>query len=289
MKAFLYVRVSTKEQVEGYSINEQQERLKAYAKARGYTVIKTYIDPGHSGANMDRPALQEMISEIKNADIVLVYKLDRLSRSQKDTLYLIEEVFLKNDVDFNSVSESFDTSTPFGRAMIGILSVFAQLEREQIKERLEMGRIARAKDGYYHGGDANKMITGYDYISGDLLINEYEAECVKHIFEEYLNGKGITRIFESVQSKYPNVIAHKSTVRKILTRPVYMGYIVFDNKEYKGRHEPIVTKADFESVQQLIEKRSERFDSTPIALIYCLDCSTVDTVMLARQVRQASD
>lgn len=263
MKAFLYVRVSTKEQVEGYSISEQQERLKAYAKARGYTVIKTYVDPGHSGANIDRPALQEMMKEIKNADIVLVYKLDRLSRSQRDTLYLIEEVFLKNNVDFNSVSESFDTSTPFGRAMIGILSVFAQLEREQIRERLEIGRIARAKDGYYHGGDPERTMAGYDYVEGLLLINEYEAECVKYIFNEYLNGKGAARIFDDIQEKYPGVIAHSSTIRKILIRPVYKGVVVFAGKEYKGRHEPIISEKDFDDVQRLIKKRSEKFDSTP--------------------------
>lgn len=79
-------------------------------------------------------------------------KLDQLSRSQRDTLHLIEDVFLPNRVDFVSMSESFNTSTPFGRAMIGILSVFAQLEREQIRERTFMGRLERAKEGLFHGG-----------------------------------------------------------------------------------------------------------------------------------------
>ena len=133
LKAALYVRVSTTEQAnEGYSIQAQTERLKNYAKAKDYFIIKTYTDPGFSGAKLDRPALQEMIKDIENnqIDIVLVYKLDRLSRSQKNTLFLIEDVFLKNNVDFVSMQESFDTTSAFGRAMIGILSVFAQLERD---------------------------------------------------------------------------------------------------------------------------------------------------------------
>ena len=94
---------------------------------------------------MNRPSLQKLFADCtqKRFDTVLVYKLDRLSRSQKDTLYIIEDLFLTNHVDFISMSENFDTSTPFGRAMIGILSVFAQLEREQIKERMAMDGQSR--------------------------------------------------------------------------------------------------------------------------------------------------
>lgn len=105
--------------------------------------------------------------------MVLVYKLDRLSRSQKDTLYLIEDVFEKNGVDFASMTENFDTSTPHGKFIIGILSVFAQLEREKIKERTMVGKDSRAKEGLWHG--SAQIPTGYDYIDGQLVINEYEA------------------------------------------------------------------------------------------------------------------
>ena len=150
MNVALLARVSTQEQaINGHSIGEQIERMHKYCDAMGWTVYKEYTDAGYSGANTDRPALQRMIRDIKAGKInkVLVYKLDRLSRSQKDTLYLIEDVFLANNTDFVSMSENFDTSTPFGRAMIGILAVFAQLEREQIKERMQMGKEARAKEG----------------------------------------------------------------------------------------------------------------------------------------------
>ena len=124
----IYVRVSTQEQAQnGYSVEEQTERLKKYSEAIGRNDFKIYTDGGFSGGNTDRPALQELINDIKShlIDKVIVYKLDRLSRSQLDTLYLIEKVFLANDCDFVSISENFDTSTPFGKAMIGILAVFA--------------------------------------------------------------------------------------------------------------------------------------------------------------------
>ena len=150
----IYVRVSTAEQkMHGYSVGEQIDRLTNFSKALGYDKPQIYNDAGYSGATLDRPALSVLINDVKARKVekVLVYKLDRLSRSQKDTLMLIEDIFLQNGCDFVSISENFDTSTPLGRAMIGILAVFAQLEREQIKERMSMGREARAKQGKYAG------------------------------------------------------------------------------------------------------------------------------------------
>ena len=136
MNVFCYVRVSTENQLENYSIEEQTKRLEAYCLAKGWTIPEVYTDGGFSGGNTNRPALQMMLHDLHSniAQAVVVYKLDRLSRSQKDTLMLIEDEFLANHVDFISVNENFDTSTPFDRAMIGMLSVFAQLEKDQIVE-----------------------------------------------------------------------------------------------------------------------------------------------------------
>ena len=175
IKGACYVRVSTENQLENYSIEEQTERLTAYCKAKDITIVKFYTDGGYSGGNVNRPGLQQMLGDIAAGiiDTVIVYKLDRLSRSQKDTLMLIEDKFLANHVDFVSINENFDTSTPFGRAMIGILSVFAQLEKDQITERFTMGRVGRARNGYFHGGAYAP--TGYDYADGNLVVNEYEA------------------------------------------------------------------------------------------------------------------
>lgn len=260
VRAFIYIRVSTLEQAkEGYSIGEQEVRLKTYAEAMGFTVTKVYTDPGYSGGNMDRPALQEMIKKINTTDVVLVYKLDRLSRSQKDTLFLIEEVFLKNDVNFISMSESFDTSTPFGRAMIGILSVFAQLEREQIRERTIMGKEARAKSGKWHGsGGEGRRVRGYNYVDGSLVINEYEAEAIKLIFDEYCKGKGIHSISSIINKKFPGIFKTDSTVFNIIRNPIYIGKIKYKGKEYQGEHEPIISASQFETAQNLIKKRTTK-------------------------------
>ena len=190
LRVALYVRVSTVEQAqEGYSIDEQKRRLVDYCKARGWIVAEVLVDPGYSGSNLNRPGIQTLISHIKNYDMALVYKLDRLSRSQRDTLYLIEQVFLPNHVDFVSLNESFDTSTPFGRAMIGILSVFAQLEREQIKERTAMGRLARWREGK---SMSSRPPIGYDYDpeAGTLVVNEYEAAQIRLVYQLYLGGDG---------------------------------------------------------------------------------------------------
>lgn len=202
LMVFGYVRVSTENQIENYSIDEQIHRIKSYCNAKGWMLLKIYTDGGYSGGNTNRPALQQMIKALRTnkVDAVVVYKLDRLSRSQKDTLTLIEDEFLSHDVDFVSISENFDTSTPFGRAMIGILSVFAQLEKDQITERLTMGRVARGKAGYYHGGSAPPF--GYCYLDGELVIDEYQSIQVREIFDYFLAGKSINAIWHEMSAKY---------------------------------------------------------------------------------------
>lgn len=150
-KAALYIRVSTDAQYEeGYSVEAQKLKLEQYCALHDIVNYEFYIDGGWSGSNIDRPEMKRMIEEIiaRKIGAVIVYKLDRLSRSQKDTIILLEEVFNPNDCNFISLNENFDTTTPYGKAMIGILSVFAQLERENIKERTRMGMQERVKSGY---------------------------------------------------------------------------------------------------------------------------------------------
>lgn len=256
----LYCRVSTREQsLEGYSIGEQQERLKNYCAAMDWKNFKLYVDGGYSGGTMQRPALQNMISDIKKGLVekVVVYKLDRLSRSQKDSLVLIEDIFLKNNVDFISMSENFDTSTPFGRAMIGILSVFAQLEREQIKERMIMGIEARAKEGKYCGSCSP---IGYDYIDGELKINDFEALQVREAFElilEDMSPRRIAKIFNEKGYKTKFGSWSGDRVRYVLKSPLYAGRVKYSGEYFNGIHEPIVSEETFEDAQKVIEKRFE--------------------------------
>ena len=259
----LYPRVSTQEQaVNGHSIDEQIDRMKKYCAAMNWNVYKIYTDAGFSGGNTDRPALKQMIRDVKRGKIdkVLVYKLDRLSRSQKDTLLLIEDVFLANNTDFISMSENFDTSTPFGKAMVGILAVFAELERNQIKERMSMGREARAKDGKFHG---SKMVPiGYDYVDGKLMVNEYEAMQVRKIFEMYLSGKTpniITKELNEAGFKNKYGDWKMDTVRVTLRRKTSLGFIVHNGELFEGEHEPIIDQETFDKAQDLIEIRSQEF------------------------------
>lgn len=254
----IYTRVSTREQAEGnYSLGEQEARLKAYCSARDWTVANVYSDAGFSGGNTDRPALQKMINDIqrKKIELVLVYKLDRLSRSQKDTLTLIEDVFIKNNIHFVSVNENFDTSTPFGLAMVGVLSVFSQLERSTIQQRMEMGRVARAKEGYFHGG--GYIPIGYDYIDGELVINDYEAVQVRKIYELFLKGWPVSRIRKYMSNTYKTKYGNwysDSSVKSCLTTPLYYGKITFKGETYDGRHEPLVSEELFNKVQARLKE-----------------------------------
>lgn len=253
-KVACYVRVSTENQIENYSIDEQTERLKAYCQAKDYSIYKFYTDGGYSGGNTNRPALQNMLKDVSahKVDAVLVYKLDRLSRSQKDTLSLIEDSFLANGTDFISMSENFDTSSPFGRAMIGILSVFAQLEKDQITERFTMGRIGRSKAGLFHGG--GNAPKGYDYIDGKLVVNFSEAKQIQEIYRLFLSGKSVNAIYRIMDKKYPAGIWHNSAqILACLKNSIYIGKVKFKGVEYDGIHEALIPEEQFYEVQNLLQ------------------------------------
>ena len=248
-KVAIYVRVSTTSQAdEGYSIDEQKAKLTSYCDIKDWNIYEIYTDGGFSGSNTERPALEQLIRDAKRKlfDTVLVYKLDRLSRSQKDTLYLIEDVFLENDIEFVSLLENFDTSTPFGKAMIGLLSVFAQLEREQIKERMQLGKLGRAKSG--KSMQWAKTSYGYDYIkeTGTLSVNPYQALIVRKMFEWYLSGMSITKLRDTLNEQYgQDKEWNYRTVRVILSNPVYCGYNQFKGQIFPGTHEAIISEDDF--------------------------------------------
>lgn len=282
-RCYIYIRVSTREQAEeGYSIGEQQERLIKYAEAMGWTIVKVYIDPGQSGATMDRPALQEMIANIKEVDIVLVDKLDRLSRSLYDTLYMIQKVFGEQDVSFVSRNEAFDTSTSFGRAMVGILAVFAELERERIKERMADGRNGRAKEGKWHG----QPPTGYDYDkeSGVLQINAYEAIQIREAFDLAAQRVPLLEIVKGFHEKgYRTKTGtwRVESLRGILASRAYIGEVKHRGEWFPGLHTPLIDLELFDAVQAILAERSKanekykpgkRYASPLGGLIWCKHC-----------------
>ena len=288
IRVALYPRVSTLEQArDGYSINEQIERMKKYCEAHGWEVTKIYTDAGYSGGDTERPGLQELIKDAENHrfDAVLVYKLDRLSRSQKDTLTLIEDVFLPNGVNFISMTENFDTSTPFGRAMLGILSVFAQLEREQIKERMEVGKIGRAKEGKWCGSP--NVPIGYELDNdGELVINKYEAMQIQEMFRLFnlrISQRRVAKILHNKGYTYQNggTWAGKHYLRPMLENKHYIGMVSYKGEWYEGNQDPIINKETFEKTQEILAeqdadytKRSKRGTSLLSGLIHCGHCGS---------------
>ena len=281
MRVGLYPRVSGHEQEDNYSIPEQIDRMKKYCDAKDWMVHKIYTDSVYSGSNMDRPGLQEMIKDCENGklDMVLVYKLDRLSRSQKDTMYLIEDVFEKNGVGFTSMTENFDTSTPHGKFIVGILAVFSQLERSRITERTMSGKDGRAKEGKWHGGKWVPL--GYDFIDGMLCVNEYEAMQIREIAEMFLKGtplRTIDRLMEQKGYKHKHGAWEPKTIRRVLSNPVNIGLIKHRDTWYKGQHDPILDKKTFDAIQKLMEERREQFGTTKPhqsllgGILFCKNC-----------------
>lgn len=277
----LYIRVSTTEQaMEGYSVGEQENRLRRFCEALGYQIHKIIIDPGYSGASLNRPGIKEVIRDVQEHLVskVIVWKLDRLSRSQKDMLIMLEDVFLANNCDFVSMLESFDTSTAFGRAIVGILAAFAQLERENIKERTTMGRQARLAKGHYN---SSRPPLGYSFLPGcnDLKVNPYEASIVREIFSLFLSGTAINAIATIMKQKYPTVRRwNNTTIRRTLRNSVYIGKVSDVGVTRDGIHESIISDSDFNMTNSIlqhnaeIKKQSCRSKSLLTGLLYCGDC-----------------
>lgn len=283
-KAALYVRVSTQEQaLEGYSVKEQTERLRSYCSAKDWPIVRIYTDPGYSGGNTDRPALQRLIRDIRSFDVVVVYKLDRLSRSQKDTMHIIEDVFLKNGVSFVSMCENFDTGTPLGMAMIGILSVFAQLERSQIQERMKMGKEGRVRSGKWHGGSTQPI--GYDYDPSDemLHVNEFEAMQIRELYSLYLGGtplRTIERIFLEKGYHHKHGLWDPKQMRRTMKNATNIGMVRYLGDLYPGLHEPIIDKETFDRACRLLDQSLERWKASKArfshsylgGIIWCKTC-----------------
>ncbi|MBP2651942.1 MAG: hypothetical protein H6Q74_2767 [Firmicutes bacterium] len=281
--AAAYIRVSTDEQAEqNISIPAQKSRIISYCHAKGWTIYDYYIDDGYSGKDLSRPNMARLITDAREAafDTVIVWKLDRLSRRQQHVLHLIEDVFSPHNIGFSSVTENIDTSTPAGRAMIGVLAVFAQLERETIIERTRMGKKEAARQGRFGGG----IPYGYDYDkkTKSLVINPIQAEAVKQTFDLYLSGQyGFQALADELTSlgfkSQKSGTMTKDQVKCILKSPFIAGLIKHLDRHYPGQHAAIIDLATWEKAQNLMAERS-----TPIpikadtnlltGLIWCGNC-----------------
>jgi len=245
----LYVRVSTDRQaVEGESLEEQEQRLREFCKVRNWNIVKVYCEEGKSAKDTNRPKFKELLNDIENGiiDTVIVKKLDRLSRSIID-FERIYNFFEKHNVDLVSLFENFDTTTAIGRAVIRIVMVFAQLEREQTAERTLDVLEHRAKEGLWNGGYPP---LDYDLNKGQLVVNPKEAEIVRTIFQKYLEFASYHKIAEYLNSKGYKTKEFKSRrgkkrggrefidtyIQRVLKNPVYIGKIQYKGVIYEGKH-----------------------------------------------------
>ena len=257
VRAAIYTRVSTEDQAkEGFSLDAQLDKLRSYCKARDWIVSGEYIDDGYSGRNVKRPAYNRMMVELEKWDTILVIKMDRIHRNSKNFMLMMEHLN-KNEKEFASMSESFDTSTAMGRFVMNIIQGIAQLESEQIGERVYIGMEQKARTA---GGVLGFNIPyGYEYCDGKLQIIEDEARIVKEIYSWYQEGKSMGKIAKILNStKIPTKKGGfwaKKTISTILKNPTYCGYLHWEHYINKSNHEPIILEPNFDEIQNLIAKR----------------------------------
>ena len=242
----------------------------SYAKSKDYTEFEYYIDGGYSGKDLNRPAIQRLIEDCKNhkIDAVFVFKLDRISRSQRDTLYLIEEVFNKYDVSFISMRENFDTSSPFGKAMIGVLSVFAQLERETILERTRIGLKKRAEAGLWRGGGKIPFPYRYNRNTGTLVPIPEQVELLHKMISLYISGKSFNAIGDIVGMD-------ESLVETRILSITNTGKVPYRDEVFEGQHEAVVSDELYEEILRVNKVRSrEKYERHYLlsGKVYCGHC-----------------
>lgn len=260
VRVAIYTRVSTEDQAkEGFSLDAQLDKLRSYCKARDWVIGGEYIDDGYSGRNVKRPAYSRMMEEMDKWDALLVIKMDRIHRNSKNFMLMMEHL-KKEEKEFVSMSESLDTSTAMGRFVMDIIQRIAQLESEQIGERVYVGMEQKART---NGGVLGFNIPyGYDYVDGKLLVNEDEAKQVKNIFQMYLNGLSMKKIADILNSKgiptKQNKIWGSQTVSMILKNPLYCGFLHWEDYLNPGDHDPIVDRDTFNEIQELRQKRNTK-------------------------------
>lgn len=211
-----------------------------------------------------------MIEDVKNKklDCVIVFKLDRISRSQKDTLYLIEEVFNKYNVGFISMRENFDTTSPFGKAMIGVLSVFAQLERETIIERTRIGLKKRIESGLWRGGGKIPFPYDYDRERGILVPNKEKTEILHKMISLYLEGASFPKL-----SKMFNMT--ETLIEKRILSITNTGKIPYNDEVFEGQHEPVVSEELYNEILRVNKARAKEKYKKHYLLsgkIFCVQC-----------------
>ena len=271
IRCAVYTRKSSEEGLEQSfnSLHAQREACEAYVLSQrheGWQLLPAhYDDGGFSGGNMERPGLKRLLEDIaaKKVDTVVVYKVDRLTRSLNDFARIVEQ-FDKQEISFVSVTQQFNTTTSMGRLTLNVLLSFAQFEREVTGERIRDKVAASKKKGMWMGGH---IPMGYDLHEGALVINEAEAIQIREIYAQYLKFGSVFDLHEylkrtTIRSKirasstgrtFGGAILSRGTLYNLLNSPLYIGMISHKGTVYPGRHEGIIPEATWKKVSDLIK------------------------------------
>lgn len=273
LRCAIYTRKSTEHglELEFNSLDAQREACEAYIKSQaseGWRVLpKRYDDAAYSGGNLDRPALQKLLSDMEDGqvDVVVVYKIDRLTRSLMDFAKLVE-VFDAKSVSFVAVTQQFNTTTSMGRLTLNVLLSFAQFERELASERVRDKLAASRKKGKWTGGS---VPLGYDRKDKRLVVNPAEAKTVRTIFERYLILRSFRKLIAELDAK--GIVTKKRPIAGkvaggirftygplayLLKNRIYLGETGHNGRWYPGEHDPIIDRATFERVQHLLKSNT---------------------------------
>ena len=244
----LYTRVSSRNQADAdySSLETQRERLEAYCRSQDdYTIYRVYEDGGYSADSLDRPALKEMLRDIREGRLncVLTYKIDRLTRSVKD-FHQLMDVFDRYAVKFVSVTQSLDTQNPMGRLLRNILLDFAQFEREMTADRTRDKMYQRAEKGLWNGGN---VPYGYRAENKRLMVNAQEAERVRFMFHRFADAPSLARLRDELHRRGWYTRSgkpwSKTALDQILRNPVYCGLVRFNEERFKGEHEALIEES----------------------------------------------
>lgn len=278
VKAGIYIRVSTEEQKQGHSLEAQESMLKEFADKKGYEIYDVYNDGGYSGKNFNRPEIQRLLRDLKDdkIDVILVWKVDRLSRNNTDVMSLIDIELTPRKKSLIITSIDMDSSSPTGHMFISLLSTFARYERATIIDRVKAGMQKRAEKGYWNGGS----ILGYDSVDKKLIINENESKIVREIFQLRAEGKGYKFIVNILNDKGIKTKTGKNfsipAIKLIVNNYIYSGKMVWKKHQdwgtrrragkaepiiVEGIHDAIIDEGLWERVQKVNELQKNSFSS----------------------------
>lgn len=294
MTTALYIRVSTEEQArEGYSISAQRKQLIEYCQQRGIDDYKIYPEEGKSAKNLKRPEMEKMLQHIKDGRItsVLVYRLDRLTRSMKDLQFLLE-TFEENNCTVQSITEDFQTKSAMGRLYINIVASIAAWERENLGERVSMGQDEKARQGKFMGPAPYGFRKNDDQLEHD----EEKVKVLKEIVDLALSGRSARQIADLLNARNEPPIRgymwHIATILALLRNPALYGAMKWKNEVIENTHEGIISKEDFLVLRQVVEGRSnfKQRDTKSIFIfqgkLICPTCGNILTCERGKYVKK---